>query len=457
MSTPTLKPASEAEELRVAPATSHGPRRRVRAILRGLLIWLAILGPIAALVWYGVRAYRAVAIARAAPIPTTSVKRGDVTFTVTARGELRGGNSEMLTAPMTGGGDMHITFLRRSGEVVKAGDVVVKLDTTEQTYKLREAQADVAEAEQHAASARAQLEAQKEEDSYALVKAKSDVRLAELDVRKNPLVAEITAKQNDMALQQAREHLAELQKNLVNHEATNKAAIATQEAAKAKAEVQVATAKQNIESMTLTAHRAGYVAVKPNQNVNFFYGQSFPAFQVGDAVRPGMAVAEIPDLSNWEVVATIGELDRGHLAAGQQAAIEIVPVPGRQFAGRIKDLGGTTGPPWDRHFDCHITLENALPDLRPGMSARIVVTTDVLRNVLWIPAQALSEKDGKPFVYIPSGRGFAPHDVKLVRRSESQAVISGLPEHQAVSLTNPEQQAKKSSAAPASASQAIRK
>jgi len=31
-----------------------------------------------------------------------------------------------------------------------------------------------------------------------------------------------------------------------------------------------------------------------------------------------MAIAEIPDLHNWAITATIGELDRGHLALGQK-------------------------------------------------------------------------------------------------------------------------------------------
>jgi len=433
------------------------PRRRF-AFAKVILIWLAVLVPLAVAAWYGVRAYRALVATHVAPIPTTEVRRGDVTFTVTARGELKGGNSEMLTAPMTGGDEMHITFLRHSGEVVKAGDVVARFDTTEQLYKLREARADVAEADQHLADVRAQMEAQKEEDSYALEKAQSDVRLAELDVKKNPLVAAITAKQNDMALEEARERLAELQKNLVNHEATGRAGIAAQEAARAKAQVQATTAQQNIDAMTLTAHRAGYVALKQNTSGNFFmFGQVLPSYQVGDAVRPGMAVAEIPDLSSWEVSATIGELDRGHLALGQQADVSIIAVPNHPFVGRIKNVGGTTGPPWDRHFDCAIALENATPDLRPGMSARIVITTDTLRHALWIPAQALFEKEGKTFVYVPSGSGFAPRDVKLVRRSESQAVIAGLPERQKIALANPEEQAKKGAAAPSSASQAIRK
>ena len=426
-------------------------------MIRRIILLLLLFGALAGIGIWVRQAWLALASTQAVPIPTTRVRRGDITFTITAKGALKGGNSEVLTAPMAGGGDMHITWLRHSGEVVHAGDVVVKLDTTEQQYKLREAEADLAEAQQHVLDAQATLEAQKEEDSYALLKAKSDVRQAELETRKNPLVAAITARQNDMALAQARETLTELQKNLVNHEATNQAAIATQKAAESKADVQAATARQNIESMTLTAHRGGYIALKTSQPRGIYFGQALPLLQVGDTVGPGLALAEIPDLNNWEVVATIGELDRGHLAVGQQADVTIVPVPGRHYVGRIKDLGGTTGSPWDRHFDCHITLVNASPELRPGMSAQIVITTESMRNVLWVPAQAIFDRDGKSFVYVPSGKGFVPRDVKLVRRGESQAVVSGLAEHQVVALANPDEQAKKGGAAPASASQAIRK
>ena len=50
-----------------------------------------------------------------AAIPIAKVQRGDVSLAITARGELRGGNPEILTAPMTGGTEMHITLLRKTG------------------------------------------------------------------------------------------------------------------------------------------------------------------------------------------------------------------------------------------------------------------------------------------------------------------------------------------------------
>jgi HlyD family secretion protein len=432
-----------------SPERSETPSRSTEHVARWqkrVLIWCVVCAGLGLIFFYGARSYRALTSSKEAVIPVAKVQRGDVSLAITARGELRGGNPEIMTAPMTGGTEMHITLLRKTGEQVKAGDVVVKLDTTEQEFKLKEAQADVAEAAQHLTQAKAQRDAEKEEDRYALLKAKTDVKVAELDVQKNPLLAAIVAKQNNLALESAGDHLAQVEQNLANRQATGEAGIAMQEAAGAKAEAQAAAARQNIESMTLRAHRSGYVSVKQNSSGNFFFGgMTLPLYQVGDPVRPGMAIAEIPDLKDWELAANIGELDRGHLAVNDKVAITIIAVPGRQFHGHIKELGGTTGPFWDRHFECKMVLDDPSPELRPGMSAQLVVTTDEMRGVLSVPSQALFESDGRTFVYVRSGRSFAARDVKLLRRNETRAVVSGLSEGQMVALANPVEMAKKKS------------
>ncbi len=76
-------------------------------------------------------------------------------------------------------------------------------------------------------------------------------------------------------------------------------------------------------------------------------------------------------------------------------------------------------------------------------NANLVITTDTAKSVLWLPGQAVFESGGRHFVYVPSGSGFAPHDVKVVRRSESQVLLDGLAEGQAVALASPEQGAQK--------------
>src|SRR5688572_13156838 len=76
-------------------------------------------------------------------VPTMAVKRGSVEFAIEARGELQGGNTQMLTVSMTGGQAVAITFLATNGELLKTDDVVVQFDTTEQDFRLREAEADL--------------------------------------------------------------------------------------------------------------------------------------------------------------------------------------------------------------------------------------------------------------------------------------------------------------------------
>jgi multidrug efflux pump subunit AcrA (membrane-fusion protein) len=323
----------------------------------------------------------------------------------------------------------------------------VQFDTTEHSYKLKEAEADLAEAEQQVAKAEAEAQATEEENSYSLLKARSDVVQAELECRKNRIVSTIAARQNDLALQNARDHLAQLEKDLASRKETSRAGIAIQEALRNKSRMQAGIARRNIQNMTVSAHRNGYVFIRQNPNTNFYFrGMMLPQFKTGDAVNPGMAVAQIPDLNNWELAANIAELDRGHLAPGQAAEIHIIAVPLRPFHGHIKDMGGTSGPPWDRHFECRISLDDPSPELRPGMNSRLLITTETMRGVLWIPAHAIFESDGRTFVYVPSGAGFAPRDVKIVRRSESQAVISGLNRGQVIALASPEQDAKQEKA-----------
>jgi len=371
-------------------------------------------------------------------VPTTTVKRGDVVFAVTAQGDLQGGSSKTLTAPMTGGNDMVITFLKDSGELVQEGEVVAEFDTTEQEYELAEAEANMAEAEQQLIQARALAAAREEESRYALLEAETRLKLAELEARKNPLLAAIAARQNELEVEAARDRLGQLQQDFENRKATSEASIATQQATMAQAEAGAARARTNIAAMTLRASREGYVSVAANMNTNVLMtGMVFPELRVGDATRAGLAVAEIPDLESWEVRAQISELDRGHVEVGQDVDIAVIAVPDRKFHGRIQLIGGTTGYPWDRRFECRISLNNPSPELRQGMTVRVVVTTGTIKDSLWIPSQALFESDSRAYVYLRTDSGFVPHNVELIRKGESQAVVRGVEAGDIVALASP--------------------
>lgn len=415
----------------------------MKRIPRAILL-LALITALASGARYVPRLFEKFAAEQPVPLPSTLVKTGDVTFTVTASGALQGGNSRMLTAPMAGGGTLTMTNLRKSGELIKKGDVVAQFDTTDEAFKLREAEADLEEAGQQVLQAQNEAKAKEEDLEYELVTARGELKQAEIEVTANEIRAQLTAKQNDITLEGAKTKLAKLERDYPQRKAAAAASIAIQEAARGKAKMLADTARRNIDMMTLKAPADGYVNVERNTNTNFFFsGMVLPVFQIGDQVRPGMAVAQIPDLNSWDIAAQIAETDRGHLSVGQPAEIRVVALPGRKFSAKVKDLGGTAGSPWDRRFECKLALLQSAPELRPGMSVQIVVTLETLKNVTWLPAQALFEQGGRTFVYSRQGERFLAKDVKLVRRGESQVVIEGVRQGEEIALASPDQKDQK--------------
>jgi hypothetical protein len=426
--------------------------------LRTLIILLLVFGAAVAIAWGALRIVRTAAAPTESEIPATRVKRGPVAITVAARGSLQGGNAEMLSAPSVAQDSLNVTFLRQPGDLVEPGDVVAEFDTTQQEYNLREAESDLAEADQNLAQTEANNAASDEENRYSLEAAKTAVQVAAQDIRRKAVVAPLIARLYEISLEAAQNRQKQVEEDLVNQKSSTAASLAIQKAAQSKARMLAEMARKNIENMTLKAKTGGYVSLQQNTFNTFVLttGMTMPPIQIGDTVRPGMGVAQIPDMKSWEVSAQISELDRGHLSAGQAVTVSVVALAGKRFAGRVKMLGDTSGLAWDRKFDCRISLDQAGPELRPGMSSNLVITAETVDNALWVPSQALFERDGRSFVYLKTARGFTPRDVTLVKRSESQAVLTGVNEGDAVALSNPSEQ-KKPASQQQSATKAIQK
>jgi hypothetical protein len=85
----------------------------------------------------------------------------------------------------------------------------------------------------------------------------------------------------------------------------------------------------------------GLVAIKQNRTGGFFYsGMQIPDIREGDTLQPGVQVVDILDLSEMELVAKVGELDRANLREGQDALITLDALPGSRITGRIKNMSG---------------------------------------------------------------------------------------------------------------------
>jgi HlyD family secretion protein len=401
---------------------------------------------------------------RETPIPTFQVKRGNVEIKIHTVGELRSLKTAMLTAPSVwGGGSLQILKLTSTGSFIKSDDVVVEIDPSEQEYHAEQEKAELDQAEEQITKAKADAAVQASQDQVELLRARFDVRRAELEVSRNELVSAIDAKKNDLNLEEARRRLAQLEKDVESRADSNRASIAVMEAGRDRARLSLAEARKNIENMVVKSPISGLVAVRDNMDAGGgnFFGASLPEYREGDMVFPGRAIVQVLDLEQMEIQARINEIDRANLNTGQPILLQVESLAGQTFEGRVKNVAGMasrgefSAGNVSRQFETTFEIKKADPRLRPGVTARIVIIGETLKNVLFLPRQALFEQEGKQIAYIKTSQRFEPREVKVRQRTESQVVVDGVPEGCEVAMINPEQKKGKGSAEPASSTPSL--
>jgi HlyD family secretion protein len=384
----------------------------------------------------------------AGAVPVASVEQADVQLRVDTTGALRATRTAMLVAPAIGGGGLQIIRLLKSGTQVKAGDPVVEFDPSQQQYNLEQAQSDYDQAEQEIVKAKDDAAVQAAQDQTALLKARFDVRQAELEVSKKDLVSAIDAQKDQLALDEAQRALQQLQQDIKSHAASGQATIAVDQEKAHKAKLSMDEAQQNIKNMQVRSPISGLVVVRQNENASggfFFGGMTLPEYQEGDQVSPGSAIADVIDMDQMEITATVNESDRVNVKIDQSVEVRVDALPGDLFHGTVKNIAAGTG---DFFFlgtgsSSEITVELSHPDkqFRPGFSAHLVILGDNLPKALWVPREAVFEKDGKPIVYARTANGFEPRPIQIRYLSEGKAVISGLNVGTEVAVINPAQAA----------------
>jgi len=385
-------------------------------------------------------------VATAEDVPTGHVKRGDLDMKVYVTGELRASHSEMLLAPPIGGGSLQITHLLHTGAPVKKGELVMEFDPTEQLFKLDQNRSELLQAEQEITKAKADAEVVSAQDKVALLKARFDVRRAELDVQKNELVSTIDAKKNDLALEQAKRVLAELEQDVKSRSVSNQATISLAQEKRNKAKLAMDQAQSNIDKMRVNSPMDGLVALEKNQGAMggfcCFPGLTMPEYREGDQVEPGRTVGQVVDPKEMEISAKVGELDRNNVKEGQSVDIQLDAFPGNTFHGTVKTVGGAnTRQFWEgdtsSKFEVTIKLSTNDPRMRPGLTAQVFINGDPRKDVLYVPRQALFLKDNKRLLYVRNGSNFDPHEVKIQAENESRAAIEGINAGAEIALIDP--------------------
>ncbi|HLS27129.1 MAG TPA: efflux RND transporter periplasmic adaptor subunit, partial [Opitutales bacterium] len=169
--------------------------------------------------------------------------------------------------------------------------------------------------------------------------------------------------------------------------------------------------------------------------------------EVGASIGQRQELITLPDLSKMLVQVKIHESQRYQLREGLPALVTIDSIPDRRFRGTVTrisvlpDAESRWLNPDLKVYTTDILIEDDIPDVNPGVSARAEILVDELDNVLQVPIQSVSTIDGERVVYRMKRDGPEAIPVQIGSFNDSFIEIqSGLVEGDWVFLSSPHRQ-----------------
>jgi RND family efflux transporter MFP subunit len=369
------------------------------------------------------------------PLPTADVKRGDFLVSIKTSGEIRAANSFTLTTPRLTWGQMQINFLLPEGTTVKKNDVIVRFATTtiDKTIQDKESELNILRSE--LAKFRADNVVRISDLEGNLQTMELTYEQAKLQVEKMKFEAEVQRKETEINLQKNRIAYEQAKQKIKSQKVAERSEEQKQLLKIQQTLNDLNRAKQEKEQYTLKASMDGLVVYETNW-------QTGRKVSVGDSPWPGMSIVSLPDLSAMQSVCQINEVDISKVKTNQNARVKLDAFPDREFEGMVKSVG-TIGQQNDRSstiktFEVVIDIKGTDPVLKPGMTTSNEVVMATLADTIYVPLEAVFEKDGKPIVYKMFGSSPRPLEVGTGTKNSNYIVVSsGLQGGDKVALRDP--------------------
>ena len=263
------------------------------------------------------------------------------------------------------------------GQRVKAGQFLLEIDPKQLEGQLQRGEASVAAAQSSLLGARTSVEQGRANLELARqnLKRQEDLWKEGLTTRENLERAqnEVTVRETDL---RSRQQDIE----------TNEQRIKQEQAG-------LSTTRYNLNQIIITAPMDGLVTRRSIEE-----GETAV---VGTMNNAGSVLLTIADMSVIEAEVEVDETEIPTVMLNQEAKVTIDAVPDRTFKGRVTEIGNSpiqtstqnTGQRQATTFKVVVTLEEPVPDIRPGFTCTAEITTAKRKDVVAVPIQALTVRE----------------------------------------------------------------
>jgi HlyD family secretion protein len=308
-------------------------------------------------------------------VTVEALRKRDLDALVSASGKIQPQRQVNISANTMG----RVTRLAvQEGQRVKAGQFLLEIDPRSLEGQLQRGEASVA-------AARSSLQQTRTSVEQARVT---------LDLSRQNLKRQDELWKEGLT---SRESLERAQNEVAVREAELKAReqeIRTREEQIKQEEASLSTTRYNLSQVIISAPMDGIITrrnIEEGENV-----------VVGTMNNAGTVLLTVADMSVIEAELEVDETDIPTVTLDQPATITIDAVPDREFRGRVTEIGNspiqtgsTTNPgtPQATNFKVVVTLEEEIPDVRPGFTCTAEITTATRKGVVSVPIQALTVRE----------------------------------------------------------------
>ena len=288
------------------------------------------------------------------PVQLAKARREDVTSLVRAPGKIEPKTQVKISADIMG---KIVHLLVKEGDRVHRGQLMLQLDDTQYRSQFSQAKTQVAAAE-----------ARQREVTMAL-------RVMDANYGRSRTLFD------QKLLSQAEWDQA------ANQHESSKVAVATAQEEVTRARAALTAAADNLQKCQFLAPFDGVVSA-----LNVEQGEIVITGTMNNA---GTQILVVSDLSRMLVRADVDETDVVDMKIGQKAKIKVDAFPDTSFAGTVTEIGNTakrsitSTVEGQTNFEVKVVFDTAVPQIRPGMTADVEISTATHSKSLAVPIQAV--------------------------------------------------------------------
>ncbi|GAB4312456.1 MAG: efflux RND transporter periplasmic adaptor subunit [Bacteroidales bacterium] len=365
----------------------------------------------------------------------TEVKRGEFKIAVTTSGELEAKSSEKIYGP-SGLRNVRIWQVKiedivPDGTVVDSGEYVATLDRTELANQMKDQELEIEQLETQYTKTRLDTSLELRSLRDELINLKFALEEKKIELEQSKYEPPATIRQVEIDLERAQRNYDQAVKNyqLKLEKARANMADVTAQLNKAKRKYQEMA--KVLQEFTIYAPKSGMVIYKR--------GWDGKKMGVGSQISTwDNVVATLPNLTEMISKTYVNEIDISKVKVGQPVEVGIDAFPDKKFTGTVTEvanIGEQLKNSNAKVFEVIIDVHEFDSVMRPAMTTKNVIITDVIDDALYVPIECIHTQDSVTFVV----KGNTRQQVVTGKSNENEiTILAGLDEGDEIYLLPPE-------------------